>query len=192
MLHPSINVELFSWAKTVQQDLVSLCRYLKVEGNLGQKGGLVHAYSSCGFSVILTSHGHPSRVVFPRPPPPQKKKQGLKNSRSTRFSIKLTRILIGSRLVCTQCEPLFFSSIDVRNCPAIRWSGVHDFCSQCRGRWTSLHGRTQTRWANMTHAFYSTFSLSTFWYTNPGLQSQCEVKQNKKKPKNPCNPRLIT
>ena len=83
---------------------------------------------------------------FSAPPPPQKKKkQGLKNSRSTRFSIKLTRILIGSRLVCTQCEPLFFSSIDVRNCPAIRCSGVHDFCSQCRRGWTSLHGRTQTR-----------------------------------------------
>ena len=54
------------------------------------------------------------------PPPPKKKNQGPKNSRSTSFSMKLTRILIGSRLVCTQCEPLFFSSIDVRNCPAIR------------------------------------------------------------------------
>lgn len=77
MLHPSINVELFSWAKTVQQDLVSLCRYLKVEGNLGQKGGLVHAYSSYGFSLILTSQGYPSRIVFPphpSSPPPQKKK----------------------------------------------------------------------------------------------------------------------
>lgn len=56
----------------------------------------------------------------PPPPPPKKKNQGPKNSRSTSFSMKLTRILIGSRLVCTQCEPLFFSSIDVRNCPAIR------------------------------------------------------------------------
>ena len=42
------------------------------------------------------------------PPPPKKKNLGLKNSRSTSFSIKLTRILIGSRLVRTQCEPLFF------------------------------------------------------------------------------------
>lgn len=41
-------------------------------------------------------------------PPLQKKNLGLKNSRSTSFSIKLTRILIGSRLVRTQCEPLFF------------------------------------------------------------------------------------
>ena len=147
-----------------------------MEGNLGQKGGLVHAYSSYGFSLILTSQGYPSRIVFPPqpPPPPSKKKNlGLKNSRSTSFSTKLTRILIGSRLVRTQCEPLFFfvHRRTELSSNQVKW--------QTRLLFSVLRKMDQPTWQDSDQASQYDTCFLLYILPDPGLQSQCEVKQNK-------------
>lgn len=68
---------------------------------------VVRFFIDINFTRISIADSFSAPPLLP-PPPPKKKNLGLKNSRSTSFSIKLTRILIGSRLVRTQCEPLFF------------------------------------------------------------------------------------